>query len=151
PSPASPPLSLASVLALCSFSSLLFFFQASRPHRDLPSFPTRRSSDLSRCTTPCLCASSNAAQTWLIISAASVSASLPCRSIKLRSEEHTSELQSLTNLVCRLLLEKKKKRPQTEPRRGEGTRARGAQAVRRKTSKSNSSDMESQRTARHEQ
>src|SRR5438093_9392884 len=30
-----------------------------------------------------------------------------------RSEEHTSELQSLTNLVCRLLLEKKKetKRP----------------------------------------
>src|SRR5262249_61727008 len=30
-----------------------------------------------------------------------------CRS---RSEEHTSELQSLTNLVCRLLLEKKNKR-----------------------------------------
>src|SRR5258706_1799440 len=27
----------------------------------------------------------------------------------IRSEEHTSELQSLTNLVCRLLLEKKKK------------------------------------------
>ena len=27
---------------------------------------------------------------------------------KLRSEEHTSELQSRTNLVCRLLLEKKK-------------------------------------------
>src|SRR5438093_9393233 len=27
-----------------------------------------------------------------------------------RSEEHTSELQSLTNLVCRLLLEKKKPR-----------------------------------------
>src|SRR5258706_5809687 len=27
-----------------------------------------------------------------------------------RSEEHTSELQSLTNLVCRLLLEKKKAR-----------------------------------------
>src|SRR5258706_9724236 len=26
-----------------------------------------------------------------------------------RSEEHTSELQSLTNIVCRLLLEKKKK------------------------------------------
>src|SRR5437016_13005336 len=29
--------------------------------------------------------------------------------VPLRSEEHTSELQSLTNLVCRLLLEKKKK------------------------------------------
>src|SRR5437016_9501622 len=28
--------------------------------------------------------------------------------VGLRSEEHTSELQSLTNLVCRLLLEKKK-------------------------------------------
>src|SRR5256885_8735304 len=34
--------------------------------------------------------------------------SSPTRS-KLRSEEHTSELQSPCNLVCRLLLEKKKK------------------------------------------
>ena len=32
----------------------------------------------------------------------------------LRSEEHTSELQSLTNLVCRLLLEKKKKKTTTQ-------------------------------------
>src|SRR5437016_4773737 len=30
--------------------------------------------------------------------------------LSVRSEEHTSELQSLTNLVCRLLLEKKKNR-----------------------------------------
>src|SRR5258706_3795668 len=30
------------------------------------------------------------------------------RAVGDRSEEHTSELQSLTNLVCRLLLEKKK-------------------------------------------
>src|SRR5437016_10358497 len=29
-----------------------------------------------------------------------------------RSEEHTSELQSLTNIVCRLLLEKKKEEDQ---------------------------------------
>src|SRR5262245_65055997 len=29
-----------------------------------------------------------------------------------RSEEHTSELQSLRQLVCRLLLEKKKARPE---------------------------------------
>src|SRR5688572_31772851 len=29
--------------------------------------------------------------------------------IRLRSEEHTSELQSQSNLVCRLLLEKKKR------------------------------------------
>src|SRR5688572_31317914 len=31
----------------------------------------------------------------------------------LRSEEHTSELQSQSNLVCRLLLEKKKKKTTT--------------------------------------
>src|SRR5256885_6268228 len=34
------------------------------------------------------------------------------RSSQDRSEEHTSELQSPCNLVCRLLLEKKKKRAQ---------------------------------------
>src|SRR2546427_11370688 len=32
-----------------------------------------------------------------------------CKIFKKRSEEHTSELQSQSNLVCRLLLEKKKK------------------------------------------
>src|SRR2546430_3483037 len=32
-----------------------------------------------------------------------------------RSEEHTSELQSQSNLVCRLLLEKKKKEQYQEP------------------------------------
>src|SRR5256885_13306569 len=32
--------------------------------------------------------------------------------LKVRSEEHTSELQSPCNLVCRLLLEKKKKNKQ---------------------------------------
>src|SRR5438046_7161759 len=32
--------------------------------------------------------------------------------VLVRSEEHTSELQSLTNLVCRLLLEKKKENKQ---------------------------------------
>src|SRR2546427_12222328 len=34
----------------------------------------------------------------------------PARGTFLRSEEHTSELQSQSNLVCRLLLEKKKKK-----------------------------------------
>src|SRR5437016_8558704 len=34
----------------------------------------------------------------------------PPEPLQERSEEHTSELQSLTNLVCRLLLEKKKKK-----------------------------------------
>src|SRR2546427_9586859 len=34
-----------------------------------------------------------------------------------RSEEHTSELQSQSNLVCRLLLEKKKQQQQQQPTR----------------------------------
>ena len=34
-----------------------------------------------------------------------------------RSEEHTSELQSRTNLVCRLLLEKKKKNKQNKKKK----------------------------------
>src|SRR2546430_8848738 len=37
----------------------------------------------------------------------------PSASPATRSEEHTSELQSQSNLVCRLLLEKKKKEVQT--------------------------------------
>src|SRR5688572_31515445 len=41
-----------------------------------------------------------------------------------RSEEHTSELQSQSNLVCRLLLEKKQHHP------GRGVAARGADAAR---------------------
>src|SRR2546430_10686936 len=39
---------------------------------------------------------------------APIRATVPCEAV--RSEEHTSELQSQSNLVCRLLLEKKKKR-----------------------------------------
>src|SRR2546429_5449134 len=35
---------------------------------------------------------------------------LPPQARRLRSEEHTSELQSRLHLVCRLLLEKKKKK-----------------------------------------
>src|SRR5437868_10011334 len=66
----------------------------------LHSFPTRRSSDLS----PALIASSmrlSAIRSNLLI-ASSISWSI------FRSEEHTSELQSRFDLVCRLLLEKKK-------------------------------------------
>src|SRR2546425_6925380 len=37
-----------------------------------------------------------------------------------RSEEHTSELQSLAYLVCRLLLEKKKRRAETRRARNYG-------------------------------
>src|SRR5436853_7625483 len=42
---------------------------------------------------------------------ATLTAGTACRSMRMavaRSEEHTSELQSLRHLVCRLLLEKKK-------------------------------------------
>src|SRR2546430_10041673 len=40
----------------------------------------------------------------------------PARRRRARSEEHTSELQSQSNLVCRLLLEKKKKNESTHCR-----------------------------------
>src|SRR2546430_14847398 len=43
------------------------------------------------------------------ISGAVRSGGIAVASVSLRSEEHTSELQSQSNLVCRLLLEKKKK------------------------------------------
>src|SRR2546422_2994836 len=39
-----------------------------------------------------------------------------------RSEEHTSELQSRLHLVCRLLLEKKKRRPNVPDQRRTPTR-----------------------------
>src|SRR2546430_6044445 len=42
--------------------------------------------------------------------------------VGVRSEEHTSELQSQSNLVCRLLLEKKKKK---KTRTADGSRERG--------------------------
>src|SRR5438309_9286793 len=77
-------------------SNFLFFFSWSGDHRDLHSFPTRRSSDLS-------CGADRAARIVLADSVGhGVAASL------IRSEEHTSELQSQFHLVCRLLLEKKK-------------------------------------------
>src|SRR2546430_9175354 len=40
-----------------------------------------------------------------------------------RSEEHTSELQSQSNLVCRLLLEKKKKKASPQPHVRKGSTA----------------------------
>src|SRR5258706_6299798 len=39
---------------------------------------------------------------------ATIAGAVDLEHVSNRSEEHTSELQSLTNLVCRLLLEKKK-------------------------------------------
>src|SRR5438046_8001858 len=89
-----------------------FLFYGSADHRDLHSFPTRRSSDLHWPGSTDLPTSTAPVRTG---------ANMPVRStestksamrdfIHTRSEEHTSELQSLTNLVCRLLLEKKKKK-----------------------------------------
>src|SRR5262249_60520522 len=46
---------------------------------------------------------------WRGLGADRVGPESPGAQADIRSEEHTSELQSLTNLVCRLLLEKKKK------------------------------------------
>src|SRR5205085_3483444 len=68
-------------------------------HRDLHSFPTRRSSDLVGSSPPARGASGCSSRA----SQAGTSATTGSR-----SEEHTSELQSQSNLVCRLLLEKKK-------------------------------------------
>src|SRR5206468_13122628 len=75
-----------------------FLFSSYRAHRDLHSFPTRRSSDLA-----CFSAGTGDCRNF-IGAGASVSGGDPSE----RSEEHTSELQSRSDLVCRLLLEKKK-------------------------------------------
>src|SRR5205809_3366677 len=75
----------------------MFFFCACGSHRTLHSFPTRRSSDLFFAPDPVRrLAAEDDGQVEVV-------AFVP------RSEEHTSELQSRLHLVCRLLLEKKKK------------------------------------------
>src|SRR5205807_8555185 len=93
---------------------LSFLPPSSPPPRHLHSFPTRRSSDLS---TLCACQSRASgfaisfhillitSQPNFVACAPQASTNCPVFS---RSEEHTSELQSPCNLVCRLLLEKKK-------------------------------------------
>src|SRR5205814_10639223 len=106
-----------------------FFFPSHAHHPLLHSFPTRRSSDLERrkeyvdaavalafsnmriifrhllpnCLPPLLVLA-----TVQIAAAITLEATLSFLGLGLpiRSEEHTSELQSLRHLVCRLLLEK---------------------------------------------
>src|SRR2546427_6488509 len=78
-----------------------FFFNDTATTEIYTPFPTRRSSDLA--------AGRNGGRPGRDGQAGRqchelASAAGPCR-----SEEHTSELQSQSNLVCRLLLEKKKK------------------------------------------
>src|SRR3712207_8082254 len=67
--------------------------------RSSTSSSSRLFSRLSRCVSACS-----------TLRAASASAE-PAASCSVRSEEHTSELQSRQYLVCRLLLEKKKNKP----------------------------------------
>src|SRR5437773_6023303 len=97
---------------------LSLFLQSSCYHRDLHSFPTRRSSDLPmifmarpssfcaiRRSTP---TSFSPARREHPNPKSSCTSSALKRAGPSRSEEHTSELQSHHDLVCRLLLEKKK-------------------------------------------
>src|SRR5690242_21751113 len=76
-----------------------FLLQRYLNHRDIHSFPTRRSSDLFDMVTG---VSSGALMAPFVFLGREHDDRLQ------RSEEHTSELQSHVNLVCRLLLEKKK-------------------------------------------
>src|SRR5699024_12553818 len=97
-------------------------------HPDLPSFPTRRSSDLGRSKLECgrlthrLLPPDRAAGEGVRLwhersesTSAPPTPWSPCSKVanppSSRSEEHTSELQSRFDLVCRLLLEKKKTKP----------------------------------------
>src|SRR5437773_587646 len=90
------------------------FFSSPVPHHDLHSFPTRRSSDL-RSDDPAAAprASARAVGRRLRLALHDEQAGHLCLprlpvADPSRSEEHTSELQSHHDLVCRLLLEKKK-------------------------------------------
>src|SRR5207247_10320996 len=78
---------------------------------DVPSFPTRRSSDLFQPVAALLKAWSVPFEILRLDQQHLDVSSLFERSGQVRygrSEEHTSELQSRVDLVCRLLLEKKK-------------------------------------------
>src|SRR5207237_8997901 len=88
------------ILLILLFFFFYFFFSYFRP-LVLHSFPTRRSSDLSADAPARRGSSSSAPANGRRLRSASSCCST-------RSEEHTSELQSHLNLVCRLLLEKKK-------------------------------------------
>src|SRR5690606_42095417 len=103
------------ILLFISRLTTLFFFVSSASPLDLHSFPTRRSSDLSEglavsITTSLMLSvtSSKHQRSTLRWAPDSATRGSRARLRRPRSEEHTSELQSRENLVCRLLLEKKK-------------------------------------------
>src|SRR5205814_10329093 len=95
-----------------SLSSLSFyyffslFFYCSGPLRPLHSFPTRRSSDLAAGKTDGAFIHGLPGELGHLFDFLRSGHAFEI----FRSEEHTSELQSLRHLVCRLLLEKKKKK-----------------------------------------
>src|SRR5699024_11910214 len=96
-----------------------FSFASSAPLLVLHSFPTRRSSDLFLRSGRSPCSGRQPPAGLLLLpdgfseeSRAFLHWNLPPEigeADPMRSEEHTSELQSRFDLVCRLLLEKKKK------------------------------------------
>src|SRR5947209_20404412 len=92
--------SLFSFRRICHRAIYFFFFYCYAVLRDLHSFPTRRSSDLF------------IPFSWVTFSlpVSGPPETTPAKNLSrsIRSEEHTSELQSRQYLVCRLLLEKKK-------------------------------------------
>src|SRR3712207_8082840 len=75
-------------------------------HDALP-ISTATTSPPSRRATSCCAAAVAGATSWSASSAAGACGSRRCCTCRIRSEEHTSELQSRQYLVCRLLLEKK--------------------------------------------
>src|SRR5690606_41602065 len=102
---------------LPSLLLVVFFFYRSAHHPYLHSFPTRRSSDLVDVVVPGRprhqvperapgAVVGGAEELDLLAEVGWCRLHHPLE----RSEEHTSELQSRENLVCRLLLEKKKNR-----------------------------------------
>src|SRR5699024_11767842 len=75
----------------------------------LHSFPTRRSSDLDARSISSVTISGVFETTSSLFFTVNTPTCSPlCKGSSIRSEEHTSELQSRFDLVCRLLLEKKK-------------------------------------------
>src|SRR5438552_18092105 len=101
-------------MSLMSSLISFFFFYCARHHRDLHSFPTRRSSDLlvGRFGRSGHCPTGRRPESRRLcpVRRATPAAAPAPRTKASRSEEHTSELQSPDHLVCRLLLEKKKKK-----------------------------------------
>src|SRR5205807_3813880 len=107
--PATPPLPSAlqlDGLALALFHRL-FPLGAAATARDLPSFPTRRSSDLDLGPTEQRLTAIEHALFPVQTRLDELESAVRAFRVAPRSEEHTSELQSPCNLVCRLLLEKK--------------------------------------------